>query len=122
MEPRKVLQIFREAEKGAAFSVYYFTLGKGKPKQVINRIWFTYSNRILGAFTVRQVVCNVGQLPKLRRIDGSESEWQIKRDRYVVICDTFRRLPGKVYYGSFRGFHYFDFDAYSRSVESKIAI
>ena len=122
MQPRKVLQIFAEAGRGAAFSMYYFTLGKGKPQQEIERIWFTYRGRILGSFKVHDIVCNVGQLPKLRRIDGGESEWQIKRDRYVVVCSDFKRLRERVFCDSFRGWHYFNFSDYCSTPESKIAI
>jgi hypothetical protein len=122
MEPRKVLKIFADAHAGA-FSMYYFTLGRGKPKQEVEHLWFTYRGRILGRFKVDEIVCNVGQLPPLRRIDGSESEWQIKRDRYVAICSPpFTRLKEKVYMGPFRGFHYFNFDEYVASMESRVAI
>lgn len=120
MEPRKVLEIFSPK---ITFAVYYFTLGKGKPSQHIDNLYFTYCGRILGHFAVKEIVCNVGQLPRLRRIDGGESEWQIKRDRYVAICDPpFTRLKEKLYYGSFRGFRYFSIAEYRESPESHIAL
>lgn len=120
MHPRKVLTIFGPKQP---FAAYYFTLGRGKPSQKIERLWFTYRGRVLGHFKVNEVVCNVGQLPKLRRIDGEPSEWQIKRDRYVAICEPpFFRLREKLYYDSFRGFRYFDFARFSETTEAKIAI
>jgi hypothetical protein len=121
MEPRKVLTIFSERE---CFAEYYFTLGRGKPKQEIENLWFTYRGRILGHFRVDRIVCNTGDnIPKLRRIDGGESEWQIKRDRWVAICDPpFFRLKGHVWHDSFRGYRYFDLEAYRQTSESKIAL
>ena len=119
MPPRKVLQIFGRD----VFPSYFFTLGRGKPQQEIENIWFTYRGRLLGSFPIDSVECNVGQFPPLRRIDGGESEWQIKRDRWVVICrPPFARLRQKVYMNGFRGWHYFDFNQFTESMESRIAI
>lgn len=120
MNTRKVLTIFNEKP---AFSMYYFTLGRGKPRREIGALWFTYRGRILGYFRVKEVVCNVGQLPRLNRIDGEPSEWQIKRDRYVAICNPpFFRLRDHVYHGAFRGWHYFNFDSYTQTMEAKIPL
>ena len=107
------------------FALFYFTLGKGKPGRAIEHLWFTHRGEILGRFAVREIVCNVGQLPKLRSLEDRESEWQIKRDRWVAICPSpFARTPGAetVYHDSFRGFRYFDFHAYSQTMEARIAI
>jgi hypothetical protein len=73
---------------------------------------------------VREVVCNLGDnIPKLHRIDGGESEWQIKRDHWVAICDPpFVRLKDHVWHDSFRGFRYFSLEAYLQTPESRIAI
>jgi len=121
MDPRKVLQIFNEKEP--AFPNYYFTLGRGKPQREVGELWFTYRGRILGNFEVREIACNVGQFPPLRRIDGGESEWQIRRDNWVAVCDPpFHRLREKLYMGAFRGWHYFDVGAYRGTSESRIAI
>jgi len=122
MHRRKVLAIFQ-----SKFALFYFTIGKGKPSQPIAHLWFTHQGEILGRFAVREIVCNVGQLPKLRSLEDRESEWQIKLDRYVAICPApFARTPvpkdEPVYYDSFRGFRYFDFHTYSKTMEAKIAI
>ena len=119
MERRKVRAIF-----SSKWAMFYFTLGKGKPKQIVEHLWFTHQDEILGKFPVREIVCNVGQLPKLRSLENRESEWQIKPDRYVALCPgPFQWLQGEtLYYGSFRGFHYFDFDVYSQTMEAKIAL
>jgi hypothetical protein len=121
MAPRKVLQIFSARD---TFAVYYFTIGRGKPKQEIDKLWFTYRGRILGHFDVTEVVCNLGDnIPKLRRIDGGDSEWQIKRDHWVAICDPpFFRLREKLFYSSFRGFRYFDIDQWRERPESRINV
>jgi len=120
MSREKVLRIFRMPS-----AEFYFVVGAGKPKQAIERIWYTHQGEILGYFNVREIVCNVGQLPKLRSLENRESEWQIKRDRWVAICPgPFTPRPGDepVYHDSFRGFHYFKFDEYSETMESRIAI
>ena len=123
MEPRRVLTIF-STENSAAFMVFYFTISRGKPKQEIEKLWFTYRGRVLGYFIVDEVVCNTGDnIPKLRRIDGGDSEWQIKLYNWVAVCSPpFHRLRDKVFYDSFRGFHYFSLDDYLRTPESRIAL
>jgi hypothetical protein len=83
MEARKVASIF--SPRGC-FARYYFTLGRGKPKLQISRIWFTWRGRIIGSFAVEAVVCNDGSLPTLSRIDGEPSEWQIRKDAWVAVC------------------------------------
>jgi hypothetical protein len=120
MDRRKVMAIFR-----SKWAMFYFTLGKGKPAQAIEHLWFTHQGEILGRFKVQEIVCNVGQLPKLRSLENRESEWQIKRDRYVAVCPgPFAPTPSPdpVYFDSFRGFRYFDFHAYAGTPESRIAI
>lgn len=121
MHPRKVLTIFSDTP---AFPNYYFTLGRGKPKLDVERLWFTYRNRVLGHFEVREIIRNTpGAIPPLVRIDGGESEWQIKPYNWVALCDPpFHRLKEKLYYGYFRGFRYFDLEAHRGTPESRIAI
>jgi len=98
---------------------YYFTLGRGTPKQSIERLWFTYQGRILGSFGVDEIVCNVGQLPKLHSIDDEDSEWQIPKDAWVAICTDFTRAKARVFMDGFRGWRYFDFEAWKATPDSK---
>lgn len=117
MDARKVAEIFSPA---GAFALYYFTLGRGKPRQPVSRIWFTYRGRILGSFEVDAVVCNDGSLPTLRRLDGQESEWQIRKDAWVAVCvPGCDRLRDRVFMSGFRGWHYFELDSYRKNPESK---
>jgi hypothetical protein len=122
MDARKVLTIF--SEKKPAFPNYYFTLGRGRPKQEVERLFFTYRGHILGHFDVREIVRNIpGTLPYLHRIDGGPSDWQIKPYNWVAVCDPpFHRLKDKVFHDGFRGFHYFDLDVYRNTPESRMAI
>jgi hypothetical protein len=120
MDAKKVAQIF--APKGC-FARYYFTLGRGKPKQPITRIWFTWRGRILGSFAIDVVVCNDGSLPRLSRIDGEPSEWQIRKDAWVAVCAPgCERLKERVFMSGFRGWHYFDLETYRSNPESRIRV
>lgn len=120
IEAKKVARIF--APEGC-FARYYFTLGRGKPKQPITRIWFTWSGRILGSFAIEKVVCNDGSLPTLSRIDGGESEWQIRKDAWVAVCvPGCDRLKERVFMPGFRGWHYFDLESYRTSAEAKLRV
>lgn len=116
--PRKhVLKAFN------AFSDYYFTVGRGKPKRAIDKIYFTHHGRILGYFNIREIVQNVGQLPRLNRIDGTPSDWQIKDDAWVAICTPpFVELEETIYFAAFRGFRYFDLDSYRGTMGAKLRI
>jgi len=103
-----------------AFSRYYFSLGRGKPKQAIAFMWFTYGGRILGRMAVEEIVCNDGTLPKLGRLDGGESEWQIAKDAWVAICrPPCLRIRERVFHESFRGWRYFDFERWRADPASR---
>jgi hypothetical protein len=119
MPPRRVLEVF--SGKEAKFAFYYFKLGRGKPKQTIEHVWFVYRGRIMGKFKVESVECNVGQIPTLRRMDGDPGAFQIPRDAWVAICKgPFIRLKERVYHDSFRGFRYFDFEEWRMNMEALI--
>ena len=118
MPRRKVLAIFR-----SKFALFYFVLGKGKPQRPIEHLWFTHQGEIVGRFRVQEIVCNVGQLPKLRSLKIARANGNIKRDRYVAICPGpfaptagFKASAEPVYHDSFRGFRYFDFTEYCQTI------
>jgi len=102
---------------------FYFVIGRGKPKRPIDRLFFTHRGRILGHFDIAEIVQNAGQLPKLRSLSGETSEWQIKGDSWVAICDPpFHFLSEKIFHSGFRGFRYFDLQAHRGTIESKVRI
>jgi hypothetical protein len=123
MPRAKVLRIF--AMRGTLF---YFVVSRGKPKQAIEHLWFSHQDEVIGRFDVREIVCNVGQLPKLRSLENRESEWQIKLDRWVAICPgPFQPtknlwMPGDepIFYGSFRGFRYFSLETWLDNPMSRV--
>lgn len=106
--------------KHPPFTRYYFSLGRGKPKQRIDFLWFTYQGRIIGCFVVEDVVCNDGSIPPLHRLDGGESGWQFRKDAWLAVCmPPCDRTKDRVFHESFRGWRYFDFDAYVLLPESR---
>lgn len=118
MEARKVLEVFTHN-----WGRFYFTLGRGRPKHTPDQLFYTHHGRILGHFSIDEIVQNVGQLPKLRSLSGEESPWQIKGDRWVAICSPpFHRLDEKLYHESFRGWRYFDLENYRGTVGAKVRI
>lgn len=118
MPPRRVLEVFN-----ADFANFYFSLGRGKPKEEISALWFTHRGRILGFFPIQHLVINDGSLPKLRSISGEESEFQIKRDNWVAICPgPIERLREKLYYAGFRGWRYFDLEEWRGTLESRVQL
>lgn len=121
VEPDKVAQIFNEGRP--SFGTYYFTLGRGKPSQPVNMLWFTYRGRILGNFSILQIWRNDGSLPPLKRLDGGESEWQLKPDAWIAICSpSFLRLKERVFMSGFRGWRYFDLETYRTTMEAKVRL
>ena len=119
VNPRKVAEMFY----GEPFGTYYFALGRGKPKQNIERLWFTYRGRILGCFKIERIIVNDGNLPRLRSLSGEESEWQIKPDAYVAICSPPCEKPGhRAFMTGFRGWRYFDVDKYTQTPESRMRL
>ena len=107
------------------FCNYFFTLGRGRPQrpEPVTQLYFTHNGVILGFFVIQEIVQNKGQLPLLTTLDGDPSEWQIKPDRWVAVCvPPFMRLKPKVFHAGFRGWRYFDLDAYRGTLESKVRL
>lgn len=106
--------------KKSPFCEYYFSLGKGKPKQEVQRMWFSYLGRIIGCMKIKRIVVNDGTLPKLSRLDGGESGWQITRDAWVAVCEPPpERIRERVFHESFRGWRYFDFETYRQTPDAR---
>jgi hypothetical protein len=102
---------------------FYFTLGRGKPKQTLERLWWTYQGRIIGSFKIDEIIQNDGSLPRLHRIDGDESsEWQCRRDSWIAVCTDFEKLKDRVFMSGFRGFRYFNLAEYKTSSESLVRL
>lgn len=79
---------YRVIQAFSSFADYYFTLGPRKPKQEVKRLFYTHRGELLGNFDINRIVQNDGtNIPKLHSISGEESEWQIKPDHFVAICD-----------------------------------
>jgi hypothetical protein len=108
------------SESVPPFHVFYFTLGRGMPKEPVERLWFTYQGRILGWFPVEEIIVNVGQIPTLNRLDGGESDWQIKKDAKVAICaPPCHRLTERIFMDGFRGWRYFNLESYRLTVDAR---
>jgi hypothetical protein len=119
MARHKVLEVFNHD-----WGQFYFTLGRGKPKQATEELWWAHKGTILGYFKITTIVRNLGDnLPRLQSISGETSEWQIKLMNWVAICDPpFIAAPEKLFHESFRGYRYFDFAQWSKDPYSKVRI
>lgn len=118
MSPKKVLEVFTHD-----WGNFYFSLGRGRPKQEPYFLWFTHHGRILGSFPIEQIVQNDGSLPKLRSLSGETSEWQFKPDVWVAICrPPMVRLEEKLYMAGFRGWRYFSLEEHRSTLDAKIKI
>jgi hypothetical protein len=107
------------------FSNFFFTLGRGRPQRPdpVTEIYFTHNGVLLGHFDITEIVQNKGQLPLLTTLDGRPSEWQIKPDRWVAVCrPPFHPIKEKIFHSGFRGWRYFDLDAYRGSLDSKVRL
>lgn len=72
---------------------------------------------------IGRIVQNDGSLPKLRSLSDTESEWQIRGDHWVAVCPPpFRRLEDKVYHDGFRGWRYFDLEAYRTTIDARVRL
>jgi hypothetical protein len=107
----------------AKFDCYFFSIGRGKPKQAIERIWFTHRGLIRGSFAIEEIAQNAGQFGPLKRIDGGESDWQFKADIWVVICPPpYQPLDEKIFHEGFRGWRYFDLEKHRTTLDAKIQL
>ncbi len=106
------------------WSIYYFTLGRGRPRQAEpTQLYFTHRVLIIGHFDITEIVQNAGQIPKLTNMDGDPSAWQIPGDAWVAVCrPPFIRLRESVYHEGFRGWRYFDLDRHRSTLGSKVRI
>lgn len=119
MPRTKVLEVFNHD-----WGQFYFTLGRGKPSQAIDELWWTHKGEVLGYFKITTVIRNLGDnFPKLRSISGETSEWQIKLMNWVAICDPpFTRAPERTFHDSFRGYRYFSWETHRGSPYAKVRI
>lgn len=119
---------------------YFFTLGCGRPGKAnlggdlefcgvrngwrgVDELWFTHRGIVLGHFSVICIIQNVGQLPPLTTMDGEPSEWQIKPDRWVAVCNPpFVPLRERICHEAFRGWRYFDLEAYRGTLSAKVRL
>lgn len=119
-------KFFGAADQGNKhFCNYYFTLGRGRPRRPdpVTQLYFTHQSVIIGNFEIKEIVRNEGQLPPLTTLDGEPSEWQIKPDRWVAVCQPpFHRLADKIYHTGFQGWRYFDLAAYAATLDSKVRL
>lgn len=102
---------------------FYFSLGRGKPKRPIEHVWFCHRGLVVGAFRVEEIVQNDGSLPKLRSLQNRESEWQFKHDVWVMVCHPpIEWLEEEIFHESFRGWRYFDLEAYRKTAGARMNI
>lgn len=121
---------------------YFFQLGRACPQRAkaiagswrvgsqlidgfrgVEQIHFTHRGILLGHFDVQLIAQNAGQFPILTTMDGGASDWQLKPDRWVVVCaPPFHRLKDRIYHEAFRGWRYFDLDAYRGTREAKVRL
>jgi hypothetical protein len=122
---RGQLERFFGLDGKPCFHQYFFTLGRGQPRRrpLPNALYFTHCGRIIGHFEITEIVQNAGQLPKLTTLDGEPSEWQIKADAWVAVCDPpFVPMRDRIYFAGFRGFRYFDLETYKYTREAKVRL
>ncbi len=116
VETRAAAAMFNEEE--SAYGAYFFALGKNKPKQPIERVWFTFRGRIVGFFAVTHFVVNDGSMEVFDHLNKAcgEGNWHIPRDYWTCICESgFTRAPLRRFMSGFRGWRYFNFDEYADS-------
>jgi hypothetical protein len=115
-KPQAAAQLFH-IEPGGLF---YFTLGRGKPKQEIEKLWFTYCGRIIGYFRVLKIVTDDEVPDDLHFISEPKKHWAPRKHRWVAVCKSgCVRAPVRVFMGGFRGWRYFDFEAYRGTPEAR---
>ena len=122
MPRRKVMQIFNNEGK---WSNYYFSVGRGKPQQAVEHIWFTHGGTILGRFRVTEFVFNENErtLPRLMSIENHESQWQFRPGIWVAVCNgKFMPEPHRYRFAGFRGWRYFNFEEHISSIDSVVAV
>ncbi|HWQ97241.1 MAG TPA: hypothetical protein VN538_03985 [Clostridia bacterium] len=120
MPRERVLKVFTHC-----WGRFYFSVGNGRPKQEVERMWFTHQGEILGHFSIGEFFHyeREGQLPRLRSISNRESEWQFRPGIWIAICPgPFVALGEKLCYESFRGWRYFELEKYRGSLEALIRI
>jgi len=104
---------------------YAFQLGRGEPqRKPVGRLWFVFRGRLYGSFEIARIERNVGQfedLVTMYKHEGLAVDWHLRPDNWVAICKPpFAFFKGAhVYYEGFQGWRYFEFEAYSASLEAK---
>jgi len=121
--------------------LYYFTLGRGRPKQPVERLYFTFQGMVIGWFDVENIVANVGEWAdfvgggttmeqstgRQRAVniykDREGSTWTPKLGVWLVLCPPpFHLTEEQPYFSGFQGFRYFDLDSYRKTLDAKVLL
>ncbi len=121
--------------------LYYFTLGRGRPKQPVERLYFTFQGKVIGWFDVEDIVANDGkwndfisgfntmdQATGRQRVanvykDQEGDIWAPKLGVWLVLCPPpFHLIEEQLYFSGFQGFRYFDLYSYRKTLDARIPL
>lgn len=121
--------------------LYYFALGRGRPKQAVEQLWFTFQGCVLGWFAVAEIVPHLGEWadfvaggttmeeatqPKpaiTLYLDRLGKMWRPKPGVWLILCPPpFHLLEEKIFFSGFQGFRYFEFESYRKGLDAKIPV
>ena len=123
VDTRAAAAMFNEVQ--STYGAYFFALGRGKPAQDIDHVWFTFRGRILGNFKVDRFVVNDGSeavFEHLNRACG-EGGWTIPHDYWTCICESgFTKLRERLFMPGFRGWRYFDLNSYRSTAAARMRV
>lgn len=143
-DPRRVLRFLTNHNGCEHDWAFFFSLGRAKPKQPVERLFFTFQGRILGWFDVLDIIYNSPQFeasvsggttldqattpdqpPRqlVRYRERNGGEWRPKMDSALVLCrPPFFRVEEKLYHEGFRGWRYFDLEAHRKTLDAQVRV
>jgi hypothetical protein len=121
--------------------LYYFTLGRGRPKQHVEHLFFTFQGRVIGWFDVEEIVTNLGTWAEFVE-DGTTMEestgrqravsvyqdregkaWKPNPGAWLILCPPpFHLLQEEIFFSGFQGFRYFDLESYRKTFDAKVLL
>ena len=121
--------------------LYYFTLGRGRPKQSVEHLFFTFQGRVLGWFDVEDIRANIGKWaefvetgttmekategPRAANVYQSQEGniWTPKPGAWLIFCPPpFHLLEERIFFSGFQGFRYFELKSYRKTFEAKVLL
>ena len=117
--PRRVLEFLNGPPPGAGR--FLFNAGRARPQEEVRRLYFVFRGRVLGWFAA-SVVENHGDYNSEYAHQFTPPYWKAARFLFACAPPFVFLKKQRIFHRGFQGWRYFDFQAYSKTLDAKVKL